>query len=975
MATTGLMFEKDKAPLSNEILSLFEETRVAYLSARSDPKEYGGRWRNILEKIKESYDSLSPLGKELKEYLDERHLESDDAGSPTSGSAKIIYDSVKQMRFDSENVNDPFSKKMKGNVLESLLSNVDVFMKFIHYAIRSGDDALSSKLYNELEYQGDEITDGLEGLDLALDDVPLFVIEHYGDDKDSKKVNSKFKNALKELKKVFLSGHSEEDWSELVGVELKKSMSAMMAQELKFKERMENPTMRVEEKPDVTQNVAVVEMDADASGDCCEQLKQDYIEYKREMFELFIAHHGSWEKFTQKSGHRYKDTPENELKDITEFFNSLDCEASYEYISDIFSEGTTPEEQEILDRYESCNSFGSDFSDKYAMLKSKKSEEEKAISNFLTPNKPMYRIFDIEDMNELMGFSGDYVVQEKYDGMRIQIHKIDDKVEIFSFNGKDITEKCTEQVAEMKKKSYGDCILDAELILFDGDKALHRADTVAHVFKNKYPEAKLRAHVFDIMRHEEKNLMDDELQIRINILFNNYSAKSSDAIAFPSKKDTRIADSLKDIEEYAKEIMEMPTAEGVVIKDLTSTYFVGTKKNPKWVKWKKFVDLDMLVLDKKSTKSGLFSYSLGAGPVLEEGKHIVEMDNKLYMNVGKALNTKIDVKVGEIIRVKVDEVKQSDGRFTLYSAKVIEVPEAATPDKIVTLELLSKDTKPSLKYKVEALKKGITITDNIHGSATLIAKSMDGFTIYGFNEDNLMSKNAIADLDMWKQEAEMALKTLQGKLRASIKQFVKGKGKPQTIGDLHNFLAGNHAGDYESVLESDKNRLGSWVQASEGMSYSNGKISVDDSEIQKESEKAEFKVYSRKDGNLDFIVNYKGENLSWYIDLDSDDDIFSLFGKATKFPAQISTNVSKEKLIDLGDVEIGVQRHGYHEYILNGNKFETKIHFRVVPVEGKDMWLAWTGYEQKPVDKDTDEGIWNIYEDKFKDLKYTKQPN
>jgi hypothetical protein len=822
------MFEKDKAPLSNEILSLFEETRVAYLSARSDPKEYGGRWRNILEKIKESYDSLSPLGKELKEYLDERHLESDDAGSPTSGSAKIIYDSVKQMRFDSENVNDPFSKKMKGNVLESLLSNVDVFMKFIHYAIRSGDDALSSKLYNELEYQGDEITDGLEGLDLALDDVPLFVIEHYGDDKDSKKVNSKFKSALKELKKVFLAGHSEEDWSKLVGVELKKA---------------------------------------------------------------------------------------------------------------------------------------------------EKSEEEKAISNFLTPNKPMYRIFDIEDMNELMGFSGDYVVQEKYDGMRIQIHKIDDKVEIFSFNGKDITEKCTEQVAEMKKKSYGDCILDAELILFDGDKALHRADTVAHVFKNKYPEAKLRAHVFDIMRHEEKNLMDDELQIRINILFNNYSAKSSDAIAFPSKKDTRIADSLKDIEEYAKEIMEMPTAEGVVIKDLTSTYFVGTKKNPKWVKWKKFVDLDMLVLDKKSTKSGLFSYSLGAGPVLEEGKHIVEMDNKLYMNVGKALNTKIDVKVGEIIRVKVDEVKESDGRFTLYSAKVIEVPEAATPDKIVTLELLSKDTKPSLKYKVEALKKGITITDNIHGSATLIAKSMDGFTIYGFNENNLMSKNAIADLDMWKQEAEMALKTIQGELRAAIKQFVKEKGKPQTIGDLHNFLAGNHAGDYESVLESDKNRLGSWVQASNAMSYSNGKIFVDGNEIQKESEKAEFKVYSRKDGNLDFIVNYKGENLSWYIDLDSDDDIFSLFGKATKFPAQISTNVSKEKLIDLGDVEMGVQRHGYHEYILNGNKFETKIHFRVVPVEGKDMWLAWTGYEQKPVDKDTDEGIWNIYEDKFKDLKYTKQPN
>jgi len=306
---------------------------------------------------------------------------------------------------------------------------------------------------------------------------------------------------------------------------------------------------------------------------------------------------------------------------------------------------------------------------------------------------------------------------------------------------------------------------------------LHRADTIAHVFKNKYPNAELKAHVFDIMRHEEKNMTDEELEQRINILFNNYSAKTSDYLHFPSKKDTRTADSLKDIEEYAKEIMDMPTSEGVVIKDLTSTYFIGTKKNPKWIKWKKFVDLDMIVLDKKATKSKLYSYTLGAGPVLEEGKHIVKLNDKLYMNVGKALNTKTNVNIGDIIRVKVDEVKQSDDRFTLYSANVIEVPEVETPDKVVTLEMLSKDTKKSLKYKVEALTKGITITDNIHGEATIILKSMDGFTIYGFEEDNLMSKNALADLDMWKQEAENTLKTLQGKITTAIRSEERRVGK------------------------------------------------------------------------------------------------------------------------------------------------------------------------------------------------------
>ena len=37
----------------------------------------------------------------------------------------------------------------------------------------------------------------------------------------------------------------------------------------------------------------------------------------------------------------------------------------------------------------------------------------------------------------------------------------------------------------LKQKQFGDCLLDGELVLFDGDEPLHRADTIAHVFKNK----------------------------------------------------------------------------------------------------------------------------------------------------------------------------------------------------------------------------------------------------------------------------------------------------------------------------------------------------------------------------------------------------------------------------------------------------------------------------------------------------------
>jgi len=106
----------------------------------------------------------------------------------------------------------------------------------------------------------------------------------------------------------------------------------------------------------------------------------------------------------------------------------------------------------------------------------------------------------------------------------------------------------------------------------------------------------------------------------------------------------------------------------------------------------------------------------------------------------------------------------------------------------------------------------------------------------------------------------------------------------------------------------------------------------------------------------------------WFIDLDGKDSLFDLFGKAGKYPAQVSKVKDRDDLIDSGQIELGVQHDGYHEYFLKGNKFETKLHIRVIPVKDKRMWLAWTGYKQKPADKDSDTGKWNIYEDEFNEL-------
>ena len=831
--------EKDKQP-SQEILRLFEKTRVAYLSAIHDPKEYSGRWRKAVDMITDSYNQMDAAGKEMKNFIEEKELDDKDTKDPTTRQAKELYENIKRLRYSSSLVSDPFSSMFKDNVLEELLDNPETMVKFLHYAIRHDDKALSDDIYNVKGMQPDTITEGLMGLDLEVDDIPLYIIEHYGDGKDSKKVEAKVNAAMEMLELIFFSKNEEKDW--------------------------------------------------------------------------------------------------DELKDID------------------------------------------------GVEKSVPSDEKKSISHFIIPNKPMYRIFEVNDINELKGFSGNWYVQEKYDGMRIQLHKLDDTVKIYSYNEKDITDKCTEQVKELKKKEYGDCILDGELVLFDGDDPLHRADTIAHVFKGKYKDAKLKCHVFDIIRHESQTLADEELENRMTILFNNYSSKSSEAIAYPSKKDTRQADNLSDIDKYAKEMMEIPTSEGVVIKDATSTYYIGTRKNPKWIKLKKFVDLDVIVLDKKKTKSNLYSYTVGVGPIGEdmEGQ---EIDGRKYLNVGKALNTKIAVDVGDIIRVKVDEVKKKGNGFSLFSAKPIEIPEVEQPDKLVTLELLSQDTKKSLNYDVEAFTKGVKITDHIHGEANIIIKyDLDGFTIYGYEEDNLMSKNATMDLDMWKQQAIDIMKSKQSDLTVAIFQYLKMNGA-KTPKQLHNFLKQKQPSLYEDVLDSDEKKLKTWAVLRDGISEEGNKIIADADKIMQEDDEdkdeilkddeyktpkeyreGQFKLYSREDDNITLAIKVGDESMFWTIDIENEEEMFDLFGAAGKYPAEVAKTVDKGKVIDSGKIRLGIQRDGYHEYFLEGNKFETKMHYRVIKIDGKDMWLTWTGFKQEPADKDGDDGKWNIYQDRYNKL-------
>ena len=82
----------------------------------------------------------------------------------------------------------------------------------------------------------------------------------------------------------------------------------------------------------------------------------------------------------------------------------------------------------------------------------------------------------------------------------------------------------------------------------------------------------------------------------------------------------------------------------------------------------------------------------------------------------------------------------------------------------------------------------------------------------------------------------------------------------------------------------------------------------------------------------------------------------------------VSEKIDSTKVLDSGELIFGVQKHGYHEYRMEGDKFQSRIHFRVVPLNEKKSWIVFTGKQQKMLDDDSNEGIINISDDKYSNL-------
>jgi DNA ligase-1 len=190
------------------------------------------------------------------------------------------------------------------------------------------------------------------------------------------------------------------------------------------------------------------------------------------------------------------------------------------------------------------------------------------------------------------------ICEYKYDGIRLQMHKFDNKVRLFSRNLVDITYAFPELVKAAIESTIRtpdtttihnqvDFILDGELIALKNDKPLHFQELQKRLRRKNVTddittEIPIYYIVYDIMYFKDNQVLKKSLLDRKNIL---------STISFKKpiiNSSYKILDSIEQIIAIFNESKDIGH-EGLVVKDPLSQYHPG-KRGRYWMKLKKELD-------------------------------------------------------------------------------------------------------------------------------------------------------------------------------------------------------------------------------------------------------------------------------------------------------------------------------------------------------------------------------------------------
>ena len=206
----------------------------------------------------------------------------------------------------------------------------------------------------------------------------------------------------------------------------------------------------------------------------------------------------------------------------------------------------------------------------------------------LKPIRPMLAERIIDPKEGLKRANGKVALEYKLDGERVQIHKNNTEVQLFSRSLEKITNHYPDIVEAIRKFSIHNCILEAEIVPLDlvtkkiqpFQELMHRKRkyNISDVIL-KYP---IKVFLFDILYLEGNNLTQYQYRQRRGILQSIVKTNRNNIIELVKQN---VSSNLNQIEIFFRKA-KYEGCEGLMLKQLDSKYRAGAREFL-WMKLKK----------------------------------------------------------------------------------------------------------------------------------------------------------------------------------------------------------------------------------------------------------------------------------------------------------------------------------------------------------------------------------------------------
>ena len=196
-----------------------------------------------------------------------------------------------------------------------------------------------------------------------------------------------------------------------------------------------------------------------------------------------------------------------------------------------------------------------------------------------------------ESVQAALGELGEASLEYKLDGARIQAHKQDDEVRLFSRTLRDVTHAAPEVVSLVRAMPARQLILDGEVIALRPDGRPHAFQTTMSRFGRRTDDERSRTELpltpffFDALYADGVSLIDEPLEQRARTLVELAGAVAVPRIVRPTVDEARA---------FTDQALSQGH-EGVMAKSLASPYAAG-RRGAAWLKIKQARTLDLVVI-------------------------------------------------------------------------------------------------------------------------------------------------------------------------------------------------------------------------------------------------------------------------------------------------------------------------------------------------------------------------------------------